>query len=162
MRATASAAAGPGHRLAAPALRAFFALAERWELSTEEQLALLGSPGRTTLFAWRRAAPRALAPDALARISYLLASYEALERLFRRAPAEADRWMRRPNSAHPFHGAMPLAFASAGGIPALIQLRAYLDDATGGPPTRDHAGAPAKTIRVLRERASGSGRTRRS
>lgn len=158
MRSSApSGAPDPRHRLAAPALRAFFALAERWELSTEEQLALLGSPGRTTLFAWRRAAPRSLAPDALARVSYLLASYEALERLFRRAPGEADGWMRRPNSGHPFHGVTPLAFAVEGGIPALMQLRAYLDHAAGGPPSRGEA-APRPAMRVVRERGSGTAR----
>ena len=33
-------------------LEAFFGIAARWRLSTDEQIALLGSPGRSTFFWW--------------------------------------------------------------------------------------------------------------
>lgn len=35
-------------------LEAFFAVAEKWHLSTEEQITLLGSPGRSTFFKWKK------------------------------------------------------------------------------------------------------------
>lgn len=125
-------------RLSAPAVRAFGGLAGRWKLSEREQLALLGdSVGRSTLYEWAKGTVRGtLNQDQLMRVSYLLGIYEGLERLWRRVPAEADAWVRRPIADYPFHGRQPLAFMIEGGLPAMAEARAYIDGATGGPPSR--------------------------
>ncbi|HEU4643595.1 MAG TPA: hypothetical protein VFS44_14155 [Gemmatimonadaceae bacterium] len=125
-------------RLSAPAVRAFSALAGQWKLSEREQLALLGdSVGRSTLYEWAKGMVRGtLNQDQLMRVSYLLGIYEGLQRLWHHAPAEADAWVRRHVADHPFHGRPPLAFMIHGGLPAMAETRAYIDGATGGPPSR--------------------------
>ncbi|MGP1664600.1 MAG: antitoxin Xre-like helix-turn-helix domain-containing protein, partial [Rhodanobacter sp.] len=40
--------------LAAPALRAFFRLAEHWNLRATEQRCLLGEPPESTFYKWKR------------------------------------------------------------------------------------------------------------
>jgi hypothetical protein len=125
-------------RLAAPAVRAFAGLAKAWGLRTDEQLQLLGySLSRQTWANWQSSPPPELSVDQLARISYLLGIYEGLQRIWRRAPEEGDAWIRRPRAEAPFDGEAPLVFMRSGGIPALVQVRAYVDAATGGPPSRE-------------------------
>ena len=65
-------------RLSGPALRTFFALAERWGLSADEQRALLGWPSRSTFFAWRKGQVAAVPYDTLTRLSLLVGIYKAL------------------------------------------------------------------------------------
>jgi hypothetical protein len=141
-------------RLSPAAIRGFLQLARVWDLTVDEQLDLLGaSIGRSTLRNWA-ADPRAvLSTDQLMRVSYLLGIYEGLQRIWRRAPHEADAWMRRPNPDAPFRGATPLAWMRAGGIPGLAMVRAYVEGATGGPPSRsdmrrDDAPAATATMRL--------------
>jgi Antitoxin Xre-like helix-turn-helix domain/Antitoxin Xre/MbcA/ParS C-terminal toxin-binding domain len=127
------------------AVRVFFRLAEAWKLSTEEQMELLGSIGRSTLFDWKRS-PKSvvLSTDQFARVSYLLGCYEALQRIWRRTPDEAGSWLRRPKAEHPFLGHAPLDFMVSGGIPALAAVRAYLDSTVGGPPSREWYVEPSR------------------
>ena len=62
-------------------LEAFFALAEKWELSTDEQIRLLGSPGRSTYFKWKKEG--GIVPvDTLERISHALGIWKSLQILF--------------------------------------------------------------------------------
>jgi hypothetical protein len=125
-------------RLSGPALRGFRALAERWGLPLDQQLALLGSPARSTYFAWKRASPTrapVLSADTLTRVSLLLGIFAALERWLGNAPHEADAWIGRANDDHPFYGRSPLALMLDGGIPAMTQVRGYLDTLAGGPPS---------------------------
>ena len=50
----------PGSRdLSAAGLRAFFNIARDWGLNTDEQMGLLGTPGRSTFFKWKSAPERA-------------------------------------------------------------------------------------------------------
>jgi hypothetical protein len=125
-------------RLTKPAVRAFFRIAELWRLQETEQLALLGnSVSRSTLNTWRTGGPKtALSVDQIMRASLLVGIYEGLQRLFRRAPAEGDRWIARARPEVPFNGDSPIAYMVRGGIPALIAVRQYVDAATGGPPSR--------------------------
>ena len=58
--------------LGGPALRAFFALAERWKLRGAEQRTLLGDPPESTYFKWKKMKDGALGRDEIDRISYLL------------------------------------------------------------------------------------------
>ena len=54
-------------------LRAFFNIARDWRLAIDEQLVLLGSPGRSSFFKWKAAPDSArLSRDTLERVSLLL------------------------------------------------------------------------------------------
>jgi hypothetical protein len=126
------------NRLSGPAFRGYISLADRWALSTDERIDLLGaSVSRNTLANWAEGNTRILlSGDQLMRISLLLGIFEGLERIWRRAPVEADAWVRRPRVENPFRGTAPLQFMRDGGIPALVSTRAYVDGMTGGPPSR--------------------------
>src|SRR4051812_2785204 len=87
---------GEGQSRIPAVMEAFQGLAELWQLSTEDQLLLLGSPGRSTFFKWKKeggAIPR----DTIERVSHLLAIHKALEILLPDVRA-ADGWVRRPNA----------------------------------------------------------------
>ncbi|MCD9027241.1 MbcA/ParS/Xre antitoxin family protein [Luteimonas sp. BDR2-5] len=116
--------------LAAPALKAFFNIAQRWGLSAEQERRLLGSPGRSTFFRWKRDLAGAVPGDALERISYLLGIYKALHILFP-DDAQADGWVRRPNSAPPFGGTSALDRMLGGRVADLYVVREYLDAQRG-------------------------------
>src|ERR1700733_2647134 len=99
------------HRLTGPAVRGFASLARTWKLGVDEQLELLGcSLSRQTLYNWQSSPPAELSVDQLTRISYLLAIYEGLQRIWRQAPHEGDAWIRRPRGEAPFYGEAPLPF----------------------------------------------------
>ena len=118
--------------MAAAGLRAFFNIASQWDLSTEEQIALLGSPGRSTFFKWK-ANPAAAEPkrDTLERLSYLLGIYKALQILLPE-PAAADAWVKKPNAAPLFGGKSALARMLGGNVGDLMVVRQYLDAQRGG------------------------------
>lgn len=118
-------------KLSPAAVRAFVNIAKHWELSTEEQLALLGSPGRSTFFAWKQSPENASLPrDTLERISYLLGIYKALQILLP-DPQAADAWIRKPNNALLFGGKSALARMLSGNVSDLYVVRQYLDAARG-------------------------------
>jgi hypothetical protein len=116
-------------RLSGPAIRAFFKIAELWDLTGAEQQALLGGISRSTLQRWKREQDALLSGDQLERISYLLGIYKNLQVLL---PTRADGWVKRPNSAPLFEGRTALAVMVEGGITALRQVRIYLDAQRGG------------------------------
>jgi len=118
--------------MSAAGLRAFFNSARDWDLSAEEQITLLGSPGRSTFFKWKNAPQTArLARDTLERLSLLLGIYKALQILLPQ-PAAADAWVKRPNSAPPIGGRRALDRMLAGNISDLVAVRQYLDAMRGG------------------------------
>jgi hypothetical protein len=125
--------AGPSlAEMSAAGLRAFFNIARDWDLSVEEQIVLLGSPGRSTFFKWKQAPQSArLGRDTLERLSLLLGIYKALQILLP-PPAAADAWVKRPNSAPPFGGRPALERMLAGNISDLVAVRQYLDAMRGG------------------------------
>jgi hypothetical protein len=122
---------GPGdrERLSGPAVRAFFKLAERWELTGAEQQALLGGISRSTLQRWKRDQDALLTVDQLERVSYLLGIYKNLQILL---PTTADGWVKRPNSAPLFEGRTAVEVMVQGGIAAMRQVRIHLDAQVGG------------------------------
>ena len=131
-------------RYSGPALRAFLDLARLWKLTAAEQLELLGSSmTRQTLAKWSQGATGLLSADELMRISFLLGIFEGLQRIWRNAPPEADRWIRRPRKEAPFEGQTPLDYMRRG-IPALERTRVYIDSVTGGPPSREDYPAPPR------------------
>ncbi|MCG5074781.1 MbcA/ParS/Xre antitoxin family protein [Paraburkholderia sp. RG36] len=118
--------------MSAAGLRAFFNIARDWDLSTEEQIILLGSPGRSTFFKWKQEPQSArLGRDTLERLSLLLGIYKALQILLP-PPAAADAWVKRPNSAPPFGGRRALDRMLAGNVSDLVAVRQYLDAMRGG------------------------------
>jgi hypothetical protein len=122
--------APPARDLAGPALRAFFNIARRWKLSTEQERRLLGNPARSTYFRWKRDQAGPLPHDALERISYLLGIYKALHILFP-DDAQADGWVHRDNAAPLFGGGSALARMLGGQVADLFVVRQYLDAQRG-------------------------------
>lgn len=125
-------AAGDVHGAAAGrvALKGFFAITEGWGLSAAEQQVLLGGIGRTTCAKYRKLPEVALARDTLERISYVMGIHKALLILFG-SPGRASAWLRKANSAAPFHGRSALARMLGGSITDLAAVREYLDAMRG-------------------------------
>ncbi len=118
--------------MSAAGLRAFFNIASSWGLNTEEQMVLLGAPGRSTFFKWKSAPESAdLKRDTLERLSYILGIYKALQILLPDAIA-ADAWVKKPNTAPLFGGKSALDRMLGGNIGDLLALRQYLDARRGG------------------------------
>lgn len=113
-----------------PALRAFFNITKAWGLSTDEERTLLGNPGRSTFFRWKRDQAGALPRDVLERISYLLGIYKALRLLFPNAD-QANTWVKRPNTAPLFGGEPALQRMLGGRVADLYVVRQYLDAQRG-------------------------------
>jgi len=122
--------AAPRRDLAGPALRAFFNITRLWGLGAEQERVLLGNPGRSTFFRWKRDLDGAVSQDTLERISYLLGIWKALQILFP-DPAQADAWIRRPNAAPVFGGQSALERMLAGHVADLYTVRRYLDAQRG-------------------------------
>lgn len=118
--------------MSAAGLRAFFNIAQAWGLTVEEQMVLLGSPGRSTFFKWK-AAPESveLKRDTLERLSYVLGIYKALQILLPDASA-ADAWVKKPNTAPLFGGKSALDRMLGGNVGDLMAVRQYLDARRGG------------------------------
>jgi len=119
--------------LSEPALRAFFRIAEAWQLSVDQQLILLGSPARATFFRWKGGNKAVLSRDTLDRISYILGIYKALQILLPN-PEAADGWIKRPNTAPLFGGHSALNRMLGGQMEDLFIVRRYLDAERGGWP----------------------------
>jgi hypothetical protein len=115
---------------AAPALRAFFQIADRWGLNTAQQRVLLGNPPASTYFKWKKARDGALPRDVVERISYLLGIYKALQILLP-DPQRADHWVSEPNLAPLFGGHSALQRMLGGNVSDLFVVRQYLDAQRG-------------------------------
>ena len=110
-------------------LTAFFSIAEEWGLDNDGQRLLLGSPGRSTFFGWKKNKQGALSRDVLDRLSYILGIYKVLHILF--PDPTALQWLKNPNSAPLFNGQAPLEYMLSGQLVALADVRRYLDAARG-------------------------------
>lgn len=106
----------------------FLALAEKWGLSVDNQLILLGSPARSTYFKWKKDGGQ-LPTDTEERISHLLGIFKALQILFP-DPARADAWLSRPNQF--FDGRSALDVMLGGTLQDILLVRGYLDAQRGG------------------------------
>ncbi|WP_323799134.1 MbcA/ParS/Xre antitoxin family protein [Parasphingorhabdus sp.] len=119
--------AGDGQIRIPVGMDAFQRLAELWQLSTEDQILLLGSPGRSTFFKWKKDGGT-LPRDTNERISHLLAIFKALEIMLPDERA-ADGWIRRAN--HYFHGQSALDVMLNGQIADILRVRQYVDAQRG-------------------------------
>jgi uncharacterized protein (DUF2384 family) len=111
------------------ALKAFFGIAHKWRLSTEQESILLGIP-LSTLYRWKSKQDGSLNSDTLERISYVLGIYKALRILL---PNEetANKWLHKPNSAFLFGGKSALDKLLKGHVIDLADVRRYLDAERG-------------------------------
>lgn len=116
--------------LSGPALRTFFRIAQLWDLSTDQQMTLLGVTARSTFFKWKKDANTALPKDTLERISYLLGIYKALQVLLPNEAA-ADAWIKQSNQAPLFDGQSALDRMLSGQVADLFVVRQYLDAQRG-------------------------------
>lgn len=120
----------PATDLSGPALRAFFNLAERWNLRIADQRRLLGDPPESTFYKWKRLQEGTLGRDTLERISYLLGIWKDLQILFP-DPQQADGWVHRANQAPLFCGQSALQRMLSGNVADLYVVRQYLDAQRG-------------------------------
>ncbi len=106
-------------------------LFEHWQLSTEEQLEMLGlSPeNRAALSRYRKGEPISTSRDALERASHLLGIHKNLRLLFPHNRDLAYGWMRTRNRS--FDGLTPAEAVRKFGFAGLLMVRAYLDRARG-------------------------------
>jgi hypothetical protein len=109
-------------------LEAFFGMAERWKLSTDDQILLLGSPGRSTIFKWKKEGGT-LPADTRERLSHLLSIWKALRILFTE-DSRGEEWIRAPNRY--FDGASALDVMLEGSVASIYRVRRYLDAQRGG------------------------------
>lgn len=110
------------------AMEAFSSLSDAWGLSTEEQITLLGTPGRSTFFKWKKSGGN-LPNDTVERISHLLSIYKALQILLP-DPNAADGWVRKENQ---FFGNQSALEVMLGGLVAdIYKVREYVNAQRGG------------------------------
>lgn len=132
--ATIAAKFKPEH-LSATALTAFFNIAAAWELTSDDERTLLGSPPRSTFFKWKSErdskSPPKLPQDTLERISYIMGIYKALHILLP-TPDAADAWVKKPNTAPVTAGKSALERMRGGRVVDLADVRRYLDAERGG------------------------------
>lgn len=110
------------------ALDAFLKISELWGLTADQQITLLGSPGRSTFFKWKKDGG-ALPSDTVERISHIFNIYKCLNILFP-DPARADAWVRRANRFWNEQSALDRMLV--GTMADLIEVRRYLDAQRGG------------------------------
>jgi antitoxin Xre/MbcA/ParS-like protein len=114
----------------APAgIRTFFRIADRWDLTAEQQRRLLGEPPRSTFYKWRGGDYGGVRADTLERLSHLFGVYGALHGLFL-DKRQADEWVRWPNDA--FAGKSALDHMLGGRVADLYDVRRYAEAAAEG------------------------------
>jgi uncharacterized protein (DUF2384 family) len=118
-------------RLSPAAIRAFIRLVDLWELSEDEALYIIGEPGRSTYYRWKKMKTGHLSKDQLDRVSYLLGIFKSLEYLFPHHKESANQWIKKPNNAPFLGGQSALEFILANGIAGMFQVRRYLDAQRG-------------------------------
>ena len=121
---------GTRKRLSSPAIVAFFALAHKWDLKSNDAMALLGGVSSGRYFELKRRRKGALTQDELTRVSLLIGIFKALNILFNEKLA--NQWVSRPNSNPMFHDAPPLLAMIRGGVPGMLGVRRLLDSRRGG------------------------------
>lgn len=118
----------PATPTSSEALTAFFALADAWKLTIDQQITLLGSPARSTFYKWKKEGGL-LSEDTSDRISHLFAIYKALQILVP-DPAASDTWLSKPNRY--FSGQTALGVMMGGKMTDILDVRAFLEAERGG------------------------------
>ena len=117
-------------RLTPAAVEAIRNLANAWSATGDEMASLLGVSPSTWDRIKGRTWSQALSQDQLTRTSAMIGVFRGLHLLF--ADTLADRWIRLPNSGPLFGNRTPIETMIKGGIPAMIEVRRYVDALRGG------------------------------
>ena len=118
-------------RLSPSALKGFFNVMARWSVRDEDARLLLGGVTNGPYYEMKKNPEgRVLDADKLARVSYLLGIFKALN-ILHGLPL-ADQWVQLPNTNRIFGGATPLELMLRGGVPAMQTVRRLLDARRGG------------------------------
>ena len=106
-------------------------LLDHWELSTEDQAALLGiaTSNRSALSNYRSGKPIGTSRDQFERVGHLLGIHKNLRLLFPQNRDLAYRWMTTRNKA--FDNLTPVEVIKEWGFAGLLMVRGYLDRARG-------------------------------
>jgi hypothetical protein len=106
-------------------------LLEHWQLSTEDQAALLGlaSSNRSALARYKRGEALGGGRDQLERVGHLFGIHKSLRLLFPQNRDLAYRWMTTRNRA--FDNRTPTEVVKDQGFAGLLMVRGYLDRARG-------------------------------
>ena len=110
------------------ALKVFISIMSAWDVKNQDQITLLGKPGSTTFYNWKKGHVSSLSVDTMERISYIMGIYKALGILFP-TREQADAWIKKPNSY--FDNETALAFMLKGSMMHLNDMRRYLDAQRG-------------------------------
>ena len=103
------------------------ALFDHWQLSTEDQTALLGlaAHNRAALANYRNGKPIGTSRDQYERVGYLLAIHKRLRVLFPQNRDLAYAWMSNRNAA--FDHLTPVEVVRQWGFAGLLMVHHYLD-----------------------------------
>ncbi|EKD71231.1 MAG: hypothetical protein ACD_46C00235G0004 [uncultured bacterium] len=112
------------------ALKAFFGITQKWQLSSEQERILLGDLPKATFYRWKQQRYAHLGADTLERISYILGIYKAL-RILLPNEQQANAWIHKPNAAFLFAGHSALEKLLQGRVIDLADVRRYLDAERG-------------------------------
>ncbi len=126
----ASAILRSSDRASRPALNAFTAIADEWDLTPRQRQNILGLAPSTYYAYLKRPESARLSPDTLERISYVLGIFKALRILLPRRDARIA-WLHNSNADPEFAAASPLAILTAGKVANLYRVRRYLDGQRG-------------------------------
>lgn len=117
-------------RLAGAGLTAYRRLVALWQLSNEEAAALIDVTPRTWARMKKPDWSGRLSYDQILRLSALIGLYKGLHLYFARPLANS--WAMRPNDGPLFRGERPVDWMIAGGLPAIMATRDYVDALRGG------------------------------
>ena len=111
--------------------RMVMTLLDHWNLSTEDQTALLGiaASNRAALSNYRSGKPIGTSRDQYDRVGHLLGIHKNLRLLFPHNRDLAYRWMSTRNKA--FDNLSPVEVVKEWGFAGLLMVRGYLDHARG-------------------------------
>ncbi len=109
--------------ISAVALKAFFNITQAWQISSKQEMILLGAPARSTFYKWRGGTGPVVKHDTLERISHLLAIYKSLREIFPNEQ-QANEWPNKANQA--FAQDSAINFMLKGGVSHLLDVRRYL------------------------------------
>ena len=117
-------------KIASTTAKALVRLADYWRLKNADAAHLIGVSGRT----WERMKGGSwsgrFSQDQLQRASALIGLYKALHLYF--SDALADEWVMLENTGPMFGGRRPLHVMAEGGLPAILDIRDYVDALRGG------------------------------
>ena len=107
------------------AVRAVMQIGSKWGLTVSQTAALIREPERS----WNRLkanpSPGDLDTDQRTRASALVGIYKGLHEFF--GEELADRWVTMPNRGPLFNNETPFNLMLRGGIPAMLEVRDYVD-----------------------------------